>query len=112
MADEHSRLSAPARKALTASTHAAVVSAVTVWEIAIKRELGKLDAPDDLLDRLEAARVPLLSISAHHADRAGRLPAHHRDPFDRLLVAQALTEGAALVSADEVLGAYGVKRVW
>jgi PIN domain nuclease of toxin-antitoxin system len=112
LADEHAHLTASARKALSHAPESTLISAVSVWEIAIKRGLGKLEAPDDLLDQLESAHVPLLSISARHADRAGRLPPHHRDPFDRLLVAQALTEGAALISADAVLAAYGVDVVW
>ena len=112
MAGDTDRLTAVAQQALENSPESVVVSAVTVWEVAIKRGLGKLSAPDDLLDQLERARVRLLSVSARHADRAGRLPSHHRDPFDRLLVAQALTEGAALVTADGLLGSYGVEIVW
>jgi PIN domain nuclease of toxin-antitoxin system len=110
LAGERKRLTAAAVQAIEEGQ--AIVSAVSVWEIAIKRALGKLDAPDDLLKRLEDARAPLLSISARHADRAGRLPAHHRDPFDRLLVAQGLIKGAALVTADESLGSYGIDIIW
>jgi len=83
-----------------------------IWEVAIKRRLGKLDAPDDLLKRLEQAGVDLLPITARHADRVRTLPLHHRDPFDRLLVAQADVDGLALVSADKDLRRYGVKVVW
>lgn len=83
-----------------------------IWEVAIKRRLGKLDAPGDLLEQLERAGVDLLPITARHADRVGTLPLHHRDPFDRLLVAQADTDGLSLVSADKNLRRYGVKVVW
>lgn len=79
---------------------------------AIKRRLGRLDAPDDLLPQLERARVELLPISARHADRVATLPPHHRDPFDRLLVAQAASEALALVTADESLRRYDVDVVW
>jgi PIN domain nuclease of toxin-antitoxin system len=71
-----------------------------------ERRLGKLDAPADLLARLERAEVELLPISARHADRVGTLPMHHQDPFDRLLVAQADTDGLVLVSGDAAMRRY------
>lgn len=83
-----------------------------IWEVAIKRRLGKLEAPGNLLEQLERAGVDLLPITPRHADRVGTLPLHHRDPFDRLLVAQADVDGLALVSADKDLRRYGVKVVW
>jgi PIN domain nuclease of toxin-antitoxin system len=85
---------------------------VVIWEVAIKRRLGKLDAPADLLGRLEQAGVGLLPIMPAHADRVGTLPMHHQDPFDRLLIAQADTEGLALVSADAAMRRYEVEVVW
>jgi PIN domain nuclease of toxin-antitoxin system len=111
MAGERERIGKAARKAIARGDDV-VVSAVVVWEVAIKRQLGKLDAPDDLLEQLERASVDLLPITARQADRVGTLPLHHRDPFDRLLVAQAETEGLALVTADEDLGRYGIQVVW
>src|SRR5262245_2414511 len=69
-----------------------LVSAATVWEIAINKRLGKLDAPDNLLEVLEASNFSPLSISFVHAAAAGRLPPHHDDPFDRMLIAQAQSE--------------------
>jgi PIN domain nuclease of toxin-antitoxin system len=110
MAGELDRLGEKARGAISEGD--IVISAVVIWEVAIKRHQGKLDAPADLLDQLERAGVPLLPITARHADRVGTLPLHHRDPFDRLLVAQADCEGLALVSADEELKRYGVEIVW
>jgi PIN domain nuclease of toxin-antitoxin system len=89
-----------------------VVSAVVIWEVAIKRQLGKLDAPPDLLAQLERVGVDLLPITARHADRVGGLPLHHRDPFDRLLVAQADADGLALVTADSDLDQYDIEVVW
>ncbi len=85
-----------------------LVSAVSVWELEIKRLKGQLDAPADLLDRLEDAGFRLLSITPDNALDAARLPRHHGDPFDRLLVAQAQGETATLVTADEALAAYDV----
>lgn len=86
-----------------------VISAVVPWEAAIKRSLGKLDPPvPELLDQLESLDVRFLPITPRHADHVATLPWHHRDPFDRLLVAQAQLEGLTLVSADPWVGAYDV----
>jgi PIN domain nuclease of toxin-antitoxin system len=84
------------------------VSAVTVWEIEIKRALRKLVSPDDLLAQLEAIPVELLSVTAEHAVTAGRLPRHHDDPFDRMLIAQAVAEALTLVTRDPRFSSYGV----
>lgn len=112
MAGEQSRIGRRAVEAIQAKDSRAIVSAVVVWEVAIKRRLGKLEAPADLLEQLERARVDLLPITARHGDRVGTLPMHHRDPFDRLLVAQAEVEDFALVTADAELGDYGIEIVW
>ena len=106
------RIGEHAHAALTARDIRTVVSAVTIWEIAIKRSLGKLEAPDGLLSQLERAGVDLLPVSARHADQVTALPPHHRDPFDRLLVAQATVEGLTLVSGDEDIRRYDVEVVW
>jgi PIN domain nuclease of toxin-antitoxin system len=81
---------------------------VTIWEAEIKRNLGKLRSPPDLLDRVRQAPFDELSITAEHGIAAGRLPLHHRDPFDRMLVAQAQLEELVLVTGDELLGRYDV----
>jgi PIN domain nuclease of toxin-antitoxin system len=112
MAGEASRISKKALAALGSDGVDPVVSAVTVWEAAIKRGLGKLDSPNDLFSQLERAGVELLPITARHADLVGSLPLHHRDPFDRLLVAQAALEGLPLVSDDELLRRYDIEVVW
>lgn len=112
MAGERERISAPAAEAIGSDGARIVVSAVSVWEVAIKRGLGKLDAPGDLLEKLERARVELLPVTARHADRVAALPDHHRDPFDRLLVAQATVEALPLISADEAVRAYDIEVVW
>ncbi|MDN2566227.1 type II toxin-antitoxin system VapC family toxin [Aquibium sp. A9E412] len=85
-----------------------VVSVVTLWEIEIKRKTGKLEAPGDAHARLVDAGVALMPILAEHAVVAGRLPLHHRDPFDRMLVAQASVEGLTLVTVDPRFSAYDV----
>jgi PIN domain nuclease of toxin-antitoxin system len=112
MAGEPERLSKNAAAAIGATDARILISAVVIWEVSIKRRLGKLDAPANLLEQLERAGVDLLPITARHADRVGTLPMHHRDPFDRLLVAQADVDGHALVTADSELSAYGVELVW
>lgn len=112
MAGEQERLSKKAIAAIAAPGAQVLISAVVIWEAAIKRQLGKLDAPADLLEQLERAGVDLLPITARHADRVGTLPMHHRDPFDRLLVAQAKVDGLAIISADNELARYGVDLLW
>ncbi len=112
MAGEASRISRKALATLGSDGVEPVVSAVTVWEAAIKRGLGKLDAPADLLPQLERAGVEVLPITARHADLVASLPPHHRDPFDRLLVAQATLEGLPLVSDDNSIRRYDVEVIW
>jgi PIN domain nuclease of toxin-antitoxin system len=84
------------------------VSAASIWEIGIKAALGKLHAdPAEVLATLEPAGFKELPVTGTHAAGVARLPAHHRDPFDRLLVAQALTEPMRLLTNDSALAAYG-----
>jgi PIN domain nuclease of toxin-antitoxin system len=106
------RLSSAAREVLSAGVVPAYVSAASVWEIAIKRATGKLRVPDDLLEKVAAARFGELGVTFEHAIRAGALPPHHGDPFDRMLVAQAQSEGLTLVSGDARIAAYGVPLLW
>ncbi|QKW45132.1 type II toxin-antitoxin system VapC family toxin [Streptomyces microflavus] len=84
------------------------LSAVSAWEIAIKQSLGKLDGPDDLAERVRDSQFTSLPITAGHGVRAGRLPALHRDPFDRILVAQAQIEGMIVVTRDKWIPQYDV----
>lgn len=84
------------------------VSAATVWEIVIKSALGKLEIPDDWLDAVQEGGFRRLPITWTHALQVGRLPAIHRDPFDRLLIAQAISEDLVLVTGDIRLAAYPV----
>jgi len=105
------RLAPSAADAIGNPDNAATVSAASVWEIEIKRAKGLLSSPDDLLDQIATADFQMLAIDARHATAAARLPSHHRDPFDRLLVAQAVAEDAVLVTGDEALAAYGVSML-
>ena len=100
-------LSAAARQALQESTDR-FVSIASMWEIAIKMSLGKLSLPDNLTAALNTIAAVALPITPTHIDRVQRLPFHHRDPFDRMLVAQAMEEGLTIVTRDRRVGAYGV----
>jgi PIN domain nuclease of toxin-antitoxin system len=91
---------------------ATTVSVASLWEIAIKTALGKLDAPDDLPARVEELGFDLLPVAADHAWQVRQLPHHHRDPFDRLLIAQAQIERLPIVTADSLFDAYDVAVVW
>lgn len=88
------------------------ISTIAIWEIAIKRSVGRLRMPDDVVDRLVATGATLLPITPRHADRVSALPFHHRDPFDRMLVAQAQIEGMPILSSDETLRSYDVEVIW
>lgn len=93
-----------------------LLSMASCWEIAIKTSLGKLRLPQPpgafLPLQLQANGMALLDISFSHVARVAELPFHHRDPFDRLIVAQPLVDGLPVVTADPVFTKYGVRRVW
>jgi PIN domain nuclease of toxin-antitoxin system len=109
---DDARLGERALQLLSDESNPVLLSAAVIWEVAIKRSLGKLQAPPGLAATLVSAGVQPLPITLDHAAATEALPWHHRDPFDRMLVAQALTEGAAIVSQDERLLAYHVQLVW
>lgn len=111
LADDE-RIGQVAGELLADASNTALLSAVVVWEVAIMRSLGKLDAPEDFAATLIGAGAHALPVSLAHAEAVGRLAWHHRDPFDRMLVAQAGIEAAVLVSNDQALRAYGVPVVW
>ncbi|HYM45098.1 MAG TPA: type II toxin-antitoxin system VapC family toxin [Solirubrobacteraceae bacterium] len=109
---EDKRLSSRADELLTDANNEVLLSAAVVWEVAIKRSLGKLNAPDGFARQLlDGGAVPL-PVSIDHARAVRSLPWHHRDPFDRLLVAQASLEDAILISNDQRLRPYGVRVAW
>jgi PIN domain nuclease of toxin-antitoxin system len=105
---EPKRLSTTAREAITSADSVVLASSASAWEIAIKRALGKLEAPADLEAVLDQTGIETLPITVAHALAAGALPLLHSDPFDRMLVAQARIEGLTLVTRDPHLGAYDV----
>jgi PIN domain nuclease of toxin-antitoxin system len=110
LADDPS-LGEEARAGISDATSSVFVSAATVWEVSIKQALGKLEAPSDLLRQIELNRFEPLSMTVSHAYTAGALPRHHDDPFDRMLVAQAMMEGLTLLSRDPRMSRYGVETL-
>ena len=107
---EDNKLMGSQSRQLIGSADEAFVSAATHWELGIKRALGKLSMPDGLREVVAADGLDSLAITAEHAELAPQLPAHHRDPFDRMLVAQAQLEALVLVTADSKLAAYDVEQ--
>ncbi len=89
-----------------------LASAVSAWEISIKAKLGKLEAPPGLLEAVDQTGLRWIPIEPEEAHEAGQLPMHHRDPFDRLLVAQTSARSAKLVSRVSQLDLYGIDRLW
>ncbi len=110
--DGSRRLSATARGLIEDQTIERWISAAAVWEVAIKRSTGKLSAPADFHERMRVQGVRGLPVTDAHAAAVAELPMHHRDPFDRLMVAQAIAEGMAILSVDEILRAYDVPVLW
>jgi PIN domain nuclease of toxin-antitoxin system len=109
-------LSPRARRLIQDGSNEILVSAVSGWEIATKVRLGKLPTGEELVDQLDRYLAQLgcdtLPISLDHAVRAGRLPGEHRDPFDRMLIAQAQMENLSIISNDRIFDEYHVPRVW
>lgn len=97
------------REQISDTTNQVFVSAASAWEIEIKKQKGKLDYPGDLLEAISYSQFNLLSITVNHAIKAGSLPLYHNDPFDRVLIAQAMLEKMILVTSDsKIIGKYGV----
>lgn len=101
----------PAHDALLERETDLFVSVASIWEIEIKLKLGKLSLPSDFSESLAAAQFAFLPVTFDHALRAGRLPLRHRDPFDRMLIAQAQAEGLAVLTTDPSFGAYDVEVI-
>lgn len=102
------RLSALAREAVENPEHTVLVSAASIWELGLKKLSGKLTTPQDYIGLLQDSRFLPLSVSLEHAIKAYSLPPVHKDPFDRMLVAQAVVEQATLITHDSILAGYGV----
>jgi PIN domain nuclease of toxin-antitoxin system len=105
-------LSATARASIADPANDPLVSAASVWEIAIKRSLGRLTAPDDLPDVIASDGFAWLPVDERHAWAVRSLPVHHHDPFDRMLIAQAQVERLPVVTADARFAEYGVDVRW
>ncbi len=105
------RLTETARTAIANPGNDVFVSAVTSWEVAVKRAKGTMTAPDNLSAMIEEKGFMHLPLTFHHAEQAGRLPMHHRDPFDRFLIAQAQAEGLVLVTRDAHIPLYGIRTM-
>ena len=110
------QLSVPARQAVAASENEVYVSAASAWEIAIKMALGRLRAPADLegffAEEMRRSAFRPLCMHVGHGLAVRALPDHHRDPFDRILVAQAQIERVPIVTADPMISRYGVETIW
>jgi PIN domain nuclease of toxin-antitoxin system len=110
--DDDPQLSPAARTAITDGNNLVFVSAATAWEIAIKKAIGKLDLPQgDYLNELTVHRFTALDITTQHALAVEHLPHHHKDPFDRLLIAQAQIENLVLVTADARIKQYPIQII-
>lgn len=111
----HPALSASADQALSSTSNAVFVSAASAWEVTTKARLGKLAAgplAQDFVGEVRRQGFLPLPITLDHGQRAGNLPGPHRDPFDRMLIAQAQAENLVLVSNEELFDSYGVQRLW
>ncbi len=113
---EDSALTQTARETISETGNTILVSAASAWELAIKFRLGKLPRAADLvsnfLSEVEHEGFQLLPISVDHGIRAGLLPGPHKDPFDRMLIAQSQAENAPIISNDGIFESYGVRRLW
>ena len=114
--EDNGRLSADARRAIEDDTNVILISAASAWEIATKYRLGKLPGAEalarDVPGAISSQGFAELSITVVDAVRAGALPGPHRDPFDRMLIAQARARDLVLVSNEELFDQYGVRRLW
>ena len=112
---DSARLSAPARRAIADDANTIFVSAASTWEITTKHRIGKLAQAEavafDVTGTIAGQGFEELAITVDDAERAGRLPGLHRDPFDRVLIAQALARDLTIISVDKVFDGYGVRRL-
>jgi len=109
--DDNPTLSKVARAALSDTDNLVILSPVTIWEIRIKQALGKLEISEDFYEVLKQQGFEIISITSDHAYAVGDLPLHHRDPFDRMLIAQAKSEGFTVVTHDAVFKQYAISTM-
>jgi len=113
---ENSSLSPRAQGLLENKANTVLVSAATAWEMATKVRLGRLDVATEVVQNflwyVERERFQAIAVTLEHGVRAGSLPGPHKDPFDRMLIAQAITENIPIVSNDRAFDGYGIDRLW
>jgi len=113
---DHSSLTTVARELISGTDNTVLISAASAWELAIKFRAGRLPEAAELVTNfpteIEREGFQLLPISAEHGIRAGLLPGLHKDPFDRMLIAQSQAENIPVISNEAVFDAYGVRRLW
>ncbi len=109
--DDNRSLSSQAREAIATTDNLIFVSVAVIWEIRIKQALGKLKITPDFLIILQQQGFEILSITANHAFKVGDLPMHHRDPFDRMLIAQAMEEGLTIMTHDRIFKKYKIPLI-
>ncbi len=113
---DHQRLSSVAAERMKDPTSIFHLSLVSIWEVAIKFNMGKLDLPlpfDEFVDKtIHSYSLRLLNIQIPHLRRVARMPLHHRDPFDRLLIAQSQVENIPVITSDAAFDSYEIQRVW
>lgn len=110
--DDPERLPSVGRSAVSDPAVPVSVSIVSLWELRIKVASGELETPNDLPGMIRASGFALLPVDIRHIDQLGSLPNHHRDPFDRMLIAQAQADGLTLMSADRTVSLYDVPILW
>ena len=104
-------LSGQARDSIIDGENIVFISAVTTWEISIKKAMGKLKSPDNLIDEIRLHRFTPLNINFDHSLLAGKLPPIHKDPFDRMLIAQTMIEKLTLVTKDKLIAQYDISII-
>jgi len=109
--EDHPALSAAVKKRIASRDNLVFLSAAVIWEIRIKEAIGKLDIPSDFSRVLDRQPFEKLAIKVEHAHAVKDLPLHHRDPFDRMLIAQAVTEGLTIATHDPVFEKYSVPLI-
>lgn len=112
LAGDQDSVSESARTVINDRSNPLILSAVSVWEIAIKLSLGKLQAPGDWFEGVIGMDVEALPITLIHAKGVEGLPPHHRDPFDRLLIAQSIAEQAPIITSDARFCSYDIEVLW
>jgi PIN domain nuclease of toxin-antitoxin system len=111
-AHDTARLGHAAKGVLADPENRVYASIASLWELAIKASIGKLEIPEDFFQRVYASGYLKLPIEVEHLDQFRKLPLHHRDPFDRLLLAQAQAEGLRIISDDGMFSRYAADVIW